>query len=116
MPVCSGPTLAAPGTAAARPDQLPAGRPEAGPAFIREGVGADPPVAEGKGGPCRRPVQERAGVAAAIGAKAGHFQRQPVVAESGHWPANDGHTDKLPVADGCQRELVPDDGLMVTVV
>ncbi len=49
-------------------------------------------------------------------AKACHFQGQAIVAESGHRPSDDGHADNLPVLDGGQRELVANDGPVVTVV
>jgi hypothetical protein len=61
-------------------------------------------------------VQKGAGVAGAIGANASQFQRPPVIAESGHGPADDGDPDDSALLHGGQRKLVTDDGPVVTVV
>ncbi len=110
------PGRSAPGAAAALPDQLPAGCPKAGAALARKGVGADPPVAQGERRTSSGPIKERAGVPAAIGAKAGYFERETVVADARDGPADDGHADDLASLRGSQGELVPDHGRMAPVV
>ena len=110
------PGRSAPGATAALADQLPAGCPEAGAPFARKGIGADPLVAQGERRPSSGPVQERAGVPAAIGAKAGYFQRETVIADARDGPADNGDAGDLASLRGSQGELVPDHGRMVPVV
>ena len=66
--------------------------------------------------PSSSPIQERAGVPTAIGAKAGYFQREPVIADARDRPADDGHAADLPSLRRSEGELVPDHGRMVPVV
>src|SRR5581483_5413071 len=98
----------APGAAASLADQLPAGGPEAGASLARQGVGADPLVAQGERCPSNSPIQKRTGVPTAIGAKAGYFQGEAVIADARDRPADDGHADDLASFRGSQGELIPD--------
>jgi hypothetical protein len=113
VPVPGG---SAPGAAAPFADQLPSGCPEAGASLARQRVGADPQVAQGERRPSSGPVQERAGVPAAIGAEAGYFQGEAVIADARDGPADDGDTDDLATLRSSQRKLVPDHRRMVPVV
>lgn len=90
--------------------------PEAGASLVRKGIGADLLVAQGECRPSSGPIQERAGIPTPIGAKAGYFQRETVIADARDGPTDDGDTDDLTSLNGSQRELVPNHRRVVPVV
>ena len=61
---------------------------QAGPAFIRQGVGVNRLHAHRSRRTPRRPVQHRAGIPRAVRAKPGNLGREAVVQARRYWPAN----------------------------